>query len=151
MPGAPQGGGAKFLFSLLLEIRRSNLNTKISISIKEIQKKYFLPGASQGGGTKSLFSLLLEIGRPNLNTKISISIKEIKKKKNCQGRPRGGGKIFIFVIIRDRTFKLRYQYFHIYLRSSKKIFFAWGGGKFLFSLLLEIGPSNLNINISILI
>ena len=49
-------GGAKFLFSLLLEIRRSNLNTKISISIKEIQKKIFFARGIPGGAT-FLFSL----------------------------------------------------------------------------------------------
>ena len=51
------GGGAKFPFSLL-ETGRSNLNTKISINIKEIQKDIFWPGASKGGeGAKFLFSL----------------------------------------------------------------------------------------------
>ena len=71
--GGP-GGGAKLLFSLLLEIGRSNLNTKISILIKEIHKKYLLPRASQGGGAKFVFSLLLEIGPSNLNINIFILI-----------------------------------------------------------------------------
>ena len=34
LPGASQGRGAKFLFSLLLQIR-SNLNTKISVIVKK--------------------------------------------------------------------------------------------------------------------
>ena len=67
---------AKFPFSLLLEIRPSNLNTKISIYIKEIKKNIFLARGVQGGeGKNILFSLLLEIGRSNLNTKVSILIK----------------------------------------------------------------------------
>ena len=36
----------------------------------------------------------------------------------CQGRHWGGGKIFF--IIRDMTFKLKYQNFHIKLRERKK-------------------------------
>ena len=46
--------------------RYSNLNTKISIQIKEIQKNIFWPGASLGGGAKFIFSLLLEIEPSNL-------------------------------------------------------------------------------------
>jgi len=67
---------------------------------------------------------------------------------------RGGGKISIFFIIRDRAFKIKYQYFHINQRNS--IFFLpgssqGGGGNISISLLLEIGPSNIDINIFILI
>ena len=42
-----------------------------------------------------------------------------------------GGKHFIYFIIRDRTFKLKYQDFHINLRNSKKYFLARGvqGGR----------------------
>ena len=46
-------------------------------------------------------------------------IKEIQKNIFCQGRPRGEGNLFIF-ILRDRTFKLKNQYFHINESSSKK-------------------------------
>ena len=66
------------------------------------------------------------------------------------GASPGGGQISIFFIIRDRAFKLKYQYFHINQKNSK-IFFYQGrprgvGAIFLFSLL-----SNIDINIFILI
>ena len=62
--------------------------------------------AYQGGGN-FLFSLLLEyIGRSNLNTKTSkINNQRYKKIFFCQEHPRGWGNIFLFFIIRDRTFK----------------------------------------------
>ena len=66
------------------------------------------------------------------------------------GASPGGGQISIFFIIRDRAFKLKYQYFHINQKNS--IFFFYQGRHrgvgaiFLFSLL-----SNIDINIFILI
>ena len=68
------------------------------------------------------------------------------------------GGLVIFFIIRDRTFTHKYLNFHVNQRIKKKYFLARGvpDGRrdektFLFSSLLEIGPSNLNFNISILI
>ena len=89
------------------------------------------------------------------NIKISKSIKEIQKNIFCQWRPWGEGKISIFFIIRDRTLKLKNQIFNMNLRNSMKYCLTRGfqrvrGAAFLFSLLLVIGLSNLNINISIL-
>jgi len=116
-----------------------------------MKKIFFLSGAYQGEGKFFIFFIIRDKTIKHKYQYLHLNQRNSTKNFFARGVPGGGGKIFIFVIIRDRTFKLRYQYFHIYLRSSKKIFFAWGGGKFLFSLLLEIGPSNLNIKISILI
>ena len=59
-------------------------------------------------------------------------------------------KHFIFFIIRDRAFKLKYQYFHINQKNSNFFFYQGRhrgvGAIFLFSLL-----SNIDINIFILI
>ena len=83
-------GGGNFVFSLLLEIRPSNINTNISILIKEIQTKYFLArGVPEG--TKFIFSLLSEKGRLILNTKnFHINQRNSKQILFCKGRPRGG-------------------------------------------------------------
>ena len=76
MPGVSQGGGglANVVFSLLLEIGRSNLNTKVYILIKEISTNIFCQ-VEQNFLTTFLFSLLLKIGPSNTNTNIFILIK----------------------------------------------------------------------------
>ena len=71
------------------------------------------------------------------------------------GARKGGGQIYIFSIIKDRTFKHKYQYLRIIQRNSMKIFCQGRprgrGAIFIFSLFLEIGPTNINFNIFIYI
>ena len=120
MPGASPGGG-KFRFSLLLEIGPSNLNINISILTKKIQKKFFYQGRPRGVGAIFLFSLL-----SNIDINIFILIKKIKKNIFfSKGVPGGRGQyLHIFFISRDRTFKHKYQYFHIYQGYKKNLYIS---------------------------
>ena len=123
MPGHPRGWGAKFRFSLLLEIAPSNININIFIFIKEIQKSISFQGRPRGKGAIFIFSLLLEIGPSNIDINIFILIKKIKKK--FKGVPGGRGQyLYIFFILRDRTFKHKYQYFHIYQGYKKNLYIS---------------------------
>ena len=76
-----------------------------------------------------------------------------KKIEKNQRRIRREDTYLILFIIMDKTTNYNVQYFHIYKRNSKNIFFSSEGqlGNILFSLLLEIGRSNSNTKISIYI
>ena len=69
------GEGAKFLFSLFLEIGLSNIKINIFKSIKEIQRHIFCEGRA-GGWAKFIFSLLFENKKQNIN--ISVFFIEIQ-------------------------------------------------------------------------
>ena len=107
------------IFVLLCRRSRTALYNPVFVFlllyVRLLKTKVYYPG----GGAKLLFSLLLEIRPSNINLKYFMLIKEIQKNIFCQGRPRGEGNLFIF-ILRDRTFKLKNQYFHINESSSKK-------------------------------
>ena len=71
------------------------------------------------------------------------------------GAYQGGWECLIF-IIRDRTYKHKYQHFYINHINPKNIFCkerakGRGWAIVLFSLCLEIEPLNININIFILV
>ena len=79
---------------------------------------FFVRGVP-GGGQNLIFSSL-EIRPSNINTIFSYKSKKFKKNIFAKGVPGGRGNVYIFCIIRDRTFKHKYQHFLIIQRYQKR-------------------------------
>ena len=91
--------GGNFFLSLLLQIRPSNINLNISMLIREIK------GVPRGGGQTFSFLYYQRQDVQTLILKFPYKTKKFKKLFFAMGVPRGEGKIFIFFVIRYRTFK----------------------------------------------
>jgi len=93
---------------------------------KELKKIFFFVRGVPRGRAKNLFALILEIGPSNIIINIFTFIEFQTKNFFAMGVPGGGANFCFSFIIRDRTFKHKYQYFRLNKRYSKQIFFCQG-------------------------
>ena len=120
MPGASPGGGQISIFFIIRD-RAFKLKYQYFHINQKNSKKIFYQGRHRGVGAIFLFSLL-----SNIDINIFILIKKIKKNIFfSKGVPGGRGQyLYIFFISRDRTFKHKYQYFHIYQGYKKNLYIS---------------------------